>query len=59
MGNTVRDPVCGMDIDPASAGGKSEYKGETYHFCSTGCKKAFDANPERYVRKTEEPAHHH
>ncbi len=29
MANTVKDPVCGMDIDPATAAGKSEYKGQT------------------------------
>ena len=42
----VTDPTCGMQIDPAKAAGKSEYKGKTYYFCSPGCKKTFDANPE-------------
>ncbi len=42
----VKDPVCGMDVDPAKAAGKSEYKGKTYYFCSDHCKKQFDANPE-------------
>src|ERR1041385_7538666 len=32
--NTVRDPVCGMYVDPAKARGSSEYKGETYYFFS-------------------------
>ncbi len=50
--NTVHDPVCGMEIDPATAAGKSEYKGQTYYFCAPGCKKAFDADPEKYVGKT-------
>jgi YHS domain-containing protein len=31
---TVHDPVCGMDIDPVTAAGTSEYKGQTYYFCS-------------------------
>ncbi len=39
------DPVCGMQVDPAKAAGKSEYKGTTYYFCSDHCKKTFDANP--------------
>lgn len=42
MATTVKDLVCGMDIDPATAAGKSEYNGETCYFCSLGCKKAFD-----------------
>ncbi|MBM4425577.1 MAG: YHS domain-containing protein [Chloroflexi bacterium] len=32
----------------------SEYKGQTYYFCSLGCKKAFDKEPEKYVEKTQE-----
>ncbi len=49
MADTVHDVVCGMDIDPATATGKSEYKGQTYYFCSPGCKRAFDKDPEKYV----------
>lgn len=49
MANTVRDPVCGMDIDPATAAGTSEYNGQTYYFCAPGCKKSFDKEPEKYV----------
>ena len=40
MSTTVHDPVCHMDIDPATAAGTSEYKGQTYYFCSMGCKKS-------------------
>jgi YHS domain-containing protein len=47
--NMAKDPVCGMDIDPAQAAGQSEYKGQTYYFCSPGCKKQFDKDPERYI----------
>jgi len=49
MANTVHDVVCGMDIDPTTAAGKSEYKGQTYYFCSPGCKRAFDKDPQKYV----------
>jgi YHS domain-containing protein len=44
----ARDPVCGMQVNEAQAAGTSEYQGETYYFCSTGCKQQFDQNPERY-----------
>ena len=45
----VKDPVCGMEIKPEKAAGKSEYNGQTYHFCSTGCKQKFDQAPEKYA----------
>ena len=41
----VMDPVCGMEVDPEHAAGHSEYAGQTYHFCSAGCKARFDAEP--------------
>ncbi|MCG3141692.1 MAG: hypothetical protein HDKAJFGB_03008 [Anaerolineae bacterium] len=59
MTATVHDPVCHMDIDPATAAGTSEYKGQTYYFCSLGCKKAFDKEPEKYLSKPAESEHHH
>jgi YHS domain-containing protein len=54
----VKDPVCGMEVDPKTAANKSDYKGQTYYFCSPEDKKAFDQNPEKYV-KPEEHSHHH
>ena len=57
-----KDPVCGMDVDPKTAAGKSEFQGQTYYFCSSGCKKAFDKEPQRYVKPQEhgsEHMHHH
>jgi YHS domain-containing protein len=51
---TVKDLVCGMDIDPkqaAAAGLKSDYKGQTYYFCAEDCKKQFDAEPGKFVGK--------
>ncbi len=47
---TVKDLVCGMDVNPASAGQKSEYQGTTYFFCGPGCKLSFDENPRRFVK---------
>ena len=43
------DPVCGMEIDPATAVGRSEYGGETFHFCSPTCKGKFDSAPEEFA----------
>lgn len=42
------DPVCGMQVDPDTAAARSTYHGETYYFCSAGCKTAFDREPARY-----------
>ena len=59
MSKTVHDPVCHMDIDPTTAAGTSEYQGQTYYFCSPGCKKSFDKDPEKYLGKTDEHQQHH
>jgi YHS domain-containing protein len=45
----VKDVVCGMDVDPATAAASSEYEGQTYYFCSLACKKSFDADPAEYL----------
>ncbi len=57
MANTVHDPVCGMDIDPVTAAGTSEYKGQTYYFCLVGCKKSFDKDPEKYLGAAHDHQH--
>ena len=46
---TVRDPVCGMDIDPATAAASEEYEGTTYYFCSQSCRDSFVAEPGRFA----------
>jgi len=45
-----RDPVCGMQVDPASARVKVEYDGKSYFFCCAGCAKKFEAAPEQYLK---------
>jgi len=48
----ARDPVCGMNANEANPpGGRSEYRGTTYYFCSAGCKQAFDREPAKYAAK--------
>lgn len=59
MTQTFIDPVCDMEVTPETAAGKSEYNGQTYYFCSPGCKKDFDKEPEKYFGKDDEHAHHH
>ena len=58
MTNALWDPVCGMDVAPQTAAGKSEYKGQTYYFCSLGCKKSFDKEPDKFLRSTQHSHHH-
>jgi len=55
----VKDPVCGMDVDPKTTAYQSEYKGQMYYFCSAGCKKDFDRDPEKYIKAAEHSQHHH
>ena len=44
---TVRDPVCGMTVNPATSKHRFDYRGETFHFCSAGCRTKFAADPRR------------
>ena len=45
----AKDPVCNMEVNEKKAAATSQYKGKTYYFCAVACKKAFDANPEKYL----------
>ncbi|MBL8902043.1 MAG: heavy metal translocating P-type ATPase [Rhizobiales bacterium] len=51
----VIDPVCGMTVDPATAKHKAEHQGQSYYFCSAGCRTKFVATPAKYLDKIEEP----
>lgn len=35
------DPICGMKVSPATAAGTAERGGETFYFCSNGCREKF------------------
>jgi len=48
----AKDPVCGMEVDEKAPADTSEYKGKTYYFCAPGCKRAFDADPEKYLARS-------
>ena len=49
QGAEATDPVCGMQVDPTTAAGQTEYQGTTYYFCSIGCKRQFDRDLQRFV----------
>lgn len=46
-----KDPVCGMQVEPDNAAGKSEYQGKTYYFCNAACKQKFDRDPQQYASR--------
>lgn len=48
---TVIDPVCGMEVDPATTEWKTDYNGQTYYFCAPGCKRSFEKEPEKFLRE--------
>ncbi|HEY2248055.1 MAG TPA: heavy metal translocating P-type ATPase [Bradyrhizobium sp.] len=45
----VRDPVCGMTVNPETSKHRFDYGGESYHFCSAGCRGKFAADPAKYL----------
>ncbi|TPN56165.1 MULTISPECIES: heavy metal translocating P-type ATPase [unclassified Mesorhizobium] len=49
VGAVLRDPVCGMTVDPAAGKPTAEHGGRLYHFCSEGCRTKFQAEPEQYL----------
>ncbi|MCK1650772.1 heavy metal translocating P-type ATPase [Bradyrhizobium sp. 149] len=51
----VRDPVCGMTVDPATSKHRFEHHGEAFHFCSAGCRTKFAADPAKYLTKEKTP----
>jgi P-type Cu+ transporter len=51
----VRDPVCGMSVNPEHAAGSVAYQGQTYYFCSKGCAAKFEADPEKYLHPQATP----
>src|SRR6266498_3840666 len=43
----AKDPVCGMDVDPAKTSFKTQHGGREYFFCSAACLDKFRSNPEK------------
>ncbi|MBU0644568.1 MAG: heavy metal translocating P-type ATPase [Alphaproteobacteria bacterium] len=49
----IRDPVCGMTVDPNADKPQLDHEGHGYHFCSEGCREKFKATPEAYIKATD------
>ncbi|RWH72036.1 heavy metal translocating P-type ATPase [Mesorhizobium sp.] len=49
----IRDPVCGMTVDPAAGKPTAEHDGRTFHFCSERCRTKFVVEPESYLTATD------
>jgi len=59
---TAIDPVCGMSVDVTKGKPTHEHDGITYHFCSSGCRTKFAADPGKYLKAEPagaHPGHHH
>ena len=50
------DPVCGMQVDAARAAGSSVHGSNRYYFCSTGCLKKFESDPDNFVAPNSSPS---
>ena len=45
------DPVCGMTVEEGPDAITMEYNGTKYYFCGAGCRRAFEKDPEKYLRE--------
>ncbi|WEN13468.1 heavy metal translocating P-type ATPase [Rhodanobacter sp. AS-Z3] len=54
--DSVKDPVCGMMVDPRTAQHHAEHAGHTYHFCASRCREKFVADPAAYLQTRPAPA---
>src|SRR5665213_164670 len=52
---TVKDPVCGMDVDPRTSKHRAHHDGKAFHFCSGRCKAKFETDPRRYLADRGKP----
>ncbi|WP_309753481.1 heavy metal translocating P-type ATPase [Novosphingobium sp.] len=51
----VTDPVCGMEVDPATSQHRHEVAGVTWHFCSEQCARKFAGDPAAYQKPKAPP----
>jgi Cu+-exporting ATPase len=51
----VRDPVCGMTIQPDDAAGTHVHNGKTYYFCSRACQTRFQQSPNEFLTSARTP----
>lgn len=43
------DPICGMEVDVATARHRFEHEGTVFAFCCAGCRETFAADPARHL----------
>jgi P-type Cu+ transporter len=48
---SVKDPVCGMNVEPSAAKYKMEHAGKTYYFCCVPCREKFRVRPRQYLAR--------
>lgn len=58
-GGDVKDPVCGMTVDPKNAAAAAVRGGSTYYFCSTSCRDKFEQAPDKYAGASNQGGHQH
>ena len=51
----VKDPVCGMTVDPHTAKHRHTHEGRPYYFCSGKCRVKFIAEPAQYLKPESKP----
>jgi YHS domain-containing protein len=49
--NTHKDPICSMSVREGPKAITYDYKGQTYYFCSPGCKRQFEKDPEKALKE--------
>jgi Cu+-exporting ATPase len=52
----MKDPVCGMNVDPHTTKHSAHVSDHTYYFCSAGCRTKFIGSPEKYLGPKQAPA---
>ena len=49
VNEVVKDPVCGMTVDPEATPHSHEHDGERYYFCGVPCLERFRADPAGFL----------
>jgi YHS domain-containing protein len=52
IGDTTKCPVSGEEFVVDASSPKVEHGGKTYYMCCGGCKKKFEADPAKYLKKS-------
>lgn len=48
-GHEAIDPVCGMTVSVSDARHRAVHEGQTFYFCSAGCRNAFEKDPVAFL----------